>query len=284
MSHDEIRAFNRDSACLAHGGDAADLLAENITRVASMIDTAHPGARIAIWSDMLDSLHNAHADYYLINGDLTGVWNNVPKDLTIVNWNDGNKKESLEFFERHGFAQIAAPFLPSNASRTIREWRLALEEAPRARGMMYTTWSNNYSQLRPFGYYSWSAGPYLVHAPFTDSSMRIATEGAVDSVPFTAEIFPDPYDVGDVIMSAEVRLFTAEQSIELGSYPLTLGAGESWSGNVPSANLTLPIYYIIVARNAQGLVRETPPYYLDVRLVDVPYHGEKGVRLDLTGR
>jgi hypothetical protein len=52
---------------------------------------------------MLDPNHNAHADYYLVDGDFTGSWNWMPKDLVIVCWYYQKRNESLKFFSSLGF-------------------------------------------------------------------------------------------------------------------------------------------------------------------------------------
>ena len=42
-----------------------------------MIREASPEAEVYCWSDMLDPNHNAHGDYYLVEGDFTGSWQHV---------------------------------------------------------------------------------------------------------------------------------------------------------------------------------------------------------------
>ena len=39
-----------------------------------------------VWSDMLDPNHNTHGNYYLVQGDYTGSWNYVPKEMGIATW------------------------------------------------------------------------------------------------------------------------------------------------------------------------------------------------------
>lgn len=281
MGHDEIRSLNRDSSCLRRDASAAEILADNARRIAEMIDSTAAGSRISVWSDMFDSLHNAHADYYLINGDLTGVWNGIPKDLTIVNWNGGNKRESLDFFSSNGFEQIAAPFLPSPNAATIREWRLAAGDMPSVRGMMYVTWSNGYGQFRPFGYYSWSAGPYIIHRPHTFDEFD-SLLAAVDSITFTAEILDDPYDAGDEISTAFMRFTYTDRANT--AQPMRHEGNDIWSVRVATTDLRTAVHYSISCRNSQFLGRQTPNYLLkdETTLVEeMPEKVQGGGRMDL---
>src|SRR5580698_6726953 len=165
MSHDETREMNWDSACQDRHETPAELLADNVKKADSIIQEVHPGAERFDWSDMFDSLHNAHNDYYLVNGDLTGDWNLIPKDFTIVNWNGGFMSQSLDFFSKLGFSQITSPYYDVPNTVNMRDWRLAMDTIPNMRGMMYTTWTGDYSFLTPFADYAWSAGPMIVHTP-----------------------------------------------------------------------------------------------------------------------
>ena len=35
---------------------------------------------------MFDPNHNAHANYYLVRGDLTGSWKGLDNDIIVVPW------------------------------------------------------------------------------------------------------------------------------------------------------------------------------------------------------
>lgn len=254
MGHDEIRSMNRDSACLRRGLSPAEILADNVTRVAAMIDSIHPGARRYVWSDMFDSLHNAVDDYFLVNGDLRGVWDMIPRDLTIVNWNGGQAmRSSLDFFARHGFRQIASPYYDQRDTRNIRAWRLALESTPGADGMMYTTWVGDFDFLRPFAYYAWGAGPNLVHAPLDTT---VLLRASLDSVAIEARVWADPYDRDDSITSVTALIDFGTRTEEI---VLTEVTSDTFVGYAQTIARE-PFSYHIVARNAQRLERTTPEY------------------------
>ena len=70
-----------------------------------------PEAEVFVWSDMLDPNHNAHGNYYLVEGDYTGSWQYVPKDLTIVCWYYEKRNESLALFSGLGFQTLGRGLL-----------------------------------------------------------------------------------------------------------------------------------------------------------------------------
>ncbi len=254
LSHDEIRNMNRDSSCLRSNVSPAALLAENTRKCDSIIRAVAPASRRFIWSDMFDSLHNAVNNYYLINGNLSGVWKNIPQSLTIVNWNSGKRQQSMEFFARNGFRQITSPYYDAGNSTNIRAWRLAQETIPNLDGMMYTTWAADYSQLRAFGYYAWGAGPCIIHRPI-DSTVFGKTSVSVE-----ADIIADPFDNADNIASATLIIHKSSGSQVERRFIMQQGIVPGpWKGNIfpPDAEW---FRYSIEATNRQGITRRTPQY------------------------
>jgi hypothetical protein len=253
MQHDEVRVLNRDSACLARNLSPAELLADNVTRCATLLNSIHPGVELFTWSDMFDSLHNAVDDYFLVNGDLRGIWNMIPRSITIGNWNSGQMRTSLDFFSALGFEQIAAPYYDERDTRNIRAWRLGLEPTPGAKGMLYTTWVGDYSYLKPFSYYVWGAGPNMMHTPL-DSTVLLRP--ALDSVRIDATVWADPYDnadrVGSVVAHIDFGGSTEDVTLVAGAGGIYTG----WAKRIGRDGFS----YSITARNDQGLERTTPSY------------------------
>jgi hypothetical protein len=103
---------------------------------------------------MFDPYHNARDQYYLVRGDLSGSWEGLPDDVTIVNWNRGRAKESLPFFGKRGHSQILAGYY-DHAPDSIRQWWGQARPEDRVDGVMYTTWRNNYSDLESFARAAW---------------------------------------------------------------------------------------------------------------------------------
>ncbi len=253
LSHDEIRNLNRDSSCLRRKISPAAILADNVRKCDSIIASVASSSRRFVWSDMFDSLHNAVNNYYLINGDLTGIWLDIPKTLTIVNWNGGKKEKSMNFFARQGFRQITSPYYDAGTSAAIRSWRLAQEGIENIDGMMYTTWEADYSQLRAFGYYAWGAGPYIMHRPLDSAALGKSSASLI------ANIASDPFDAADSIISAAMIIHEAS---DLRPRRIAMQRGTQQNLWTAAADLSNEdwIRYSIEATNKQGLTRQTPHY------------------------
>lgn len=260
MSHDEIREMNWDSACQSRKLTPAQLLADNVRKCDSIMHEVHPGVDVFDWSDMFDSLHNAHNDYYLVNGDLSGDWNLIPKNITIVNWNGGNMSQSLNFFSKLGFSQITSPYYDVQNTDNIRAWRLAMNTIPNMRGMMYTTWANDYSFLTPFADYAWSAGPMIVFQPF-DSSSHI-TNG--EYVPINANVFADPWNPSDSIVKViYTQYYHLDGSDDSATNIMSPDTGHFYRYvNITLGDSGYDVTYQIQATDLEGLTRTTPRYLL----------------------
>ena len=156
MSHDEIRVANWCDSCRRDGRSAGMLIAENVQQCVATIRKVNPQAKLCVWSDMFDPHHNAVAsDFYLVNGDLTGSWEGLPKDVLIVNWNSGKPAESLPFFTGRGHSQVLAGFYDGDAA-SIKTWlSTGRDTKSSVSGAMYTTWHGNFTQLEAFAKHAW---------------------------------------------------------------------------------------------------------------------------------
>ncbi len=151
LSMDEVRAGGGCEACKGRGMTMGQILGDSLTRQVRLIRNVNPKAEVLTWSDMLDPNHNAHGDYYLVDGDFTGSWKYVPKDLVIFCWYYNKRNESLKFFSGLGFATVAGAYYDGDTLENPKGWLETLERTPGARGIMYTTWKNKYELLGPFG-------------------------------------------------------------------------------------------------------------------------------------
>jgi hypothetical protein len=149
MSHDEIRVLNWCKACEDRHLDAGQILAENVRACARILREVNPGGLIYVWSDMFDPNHNAHANYYLVRGNLAGSWEGLDKDVTIVPWYYEKRAESLKFFADRGHRQVIAGYYDSSP-RNVLNWLDAAKKVEGVEGVMYTTWENNYRDLETF--------------------------------------------------------------------------------------------------------------------------------------
>jgi hypothetical protein len=149
LNMDEIRMGGTCRAC--RGRNMAELLGECISRQAQILRKHMPGVEVYIWSDMLDPHHNAHGDYYLVDGDFTGSWLHIPKDLTIVVWGGPPREKSLQFFAGQGFRTLVACYYDAASLDTAQGWLDVARPLPNVRGFMYTPWRKKYELLPAFG-------------------------------------------------------------------------------------------------------------------------------------
>ncbi len=126
MAHDEIRTLNWDQSCASLKLDAGPLLADQVKRCTGWL----AGSEVYVWSDMFDPFHNAHGNYYLVRGDLTGSWEGLSPSVTIVNWNFDKRDESLKFFADRGHRQVIAGYYDAPPEQ-VKEW---LDSASKVKG------------------------------------------------------------------------------------------------------------------------------------------------------
>lgn len=157
LGYDEIRQMNTCGSCRAKNMDAGPLLAWSIKQLIQLHQTLSPEAQLYIYNDMIDPYQNAHKYYYYVRGDLAGGWSGVPSSVIILNWDLDSLRKSLAWFAGTDprwpvpHQQLIAGFYdnPSGAAAAKQE----LEQAagiPGVLGLMYLSWSDNYSQLKSF--------------------------------------------------------------------------------------------------------------------------------------
>ena len=150
MSHDEIRLMNWDQSCEQRHMDAGAILADNVRTCIGILREVNPGGDIYVWSDMFDPNHNAHANYYLVHGDLSGSWRGLDKDVIVVPWYFDRRVESMKWFAGLGNRMLIAGYYDGRPER-IRQWLDAAKEAnANVIGVMYTTWKHQYGDLETF--------------------------------------------------------------------------------------------------------------------------------------
>jgi len=151
LSMDEVRAGGSCEACKSRKMTMGEILGDCITKQVQMIRDVNPKAEVLCWSDMLDPNHNAHGDYYLVEGDFAGSWQHVPKDIVIVCWYYDKREPSLAHFSKLGFKTLAGAYYDADTLDNPKGWLDALDKTPGAIGIMYTTWQDKYKLLAPFG-------------------------------------------------------------------------------------------------------------------------------------
>lgn len=149
LNMDEVRMGGTCKACV--GRNMGELLGECVTKQAQAIRRYSPGAEVCVWSDMFDPNHNAHGNYYLVEGDYTGSWKHIPKDLIIGVWGGAPREKSLRFFADEGFKTLVACYYDADNLNEVKGWLSLAKALPNVRGFMYTPWQKNYSLLPAFG-------------------------------------------------------------------------------------------------------------------------------------
>ncbi|MEK6622384.1 MAG: hypothetical protein AABZ13_07870, partial [Planctomycetota bacterium] len=146
----QVRTGGTCETCKQRGISMAQILGDCVTRQRGIVREINPNAEVFIWSDMLDDNHNARNNYYLVDGDLTGSWKYIPKDLIIVCWYHKLRNESMHHFSSRGFNTLACVNADKGVGET-RDWLQALKNTPDANGAMYTSFENDYTKLASFG-------------------------------------------------------------------------------------------------------------------------------------
>ncbi len=151
LALDEIRMGGTCEACRRRGMTMAAMLGDYVNRLYSLARESSPGADVFVWSDMFDPNHNCRGDYYLVEGDYSGSWRYLPKDIQIACWYFEKRKESLAHFSKLGFRTLGAAYYDADDLKNPEGWLESLDETPGAVGIMYTTWMKKYRLLPGFG-------------------------------------------------------------------------------------------------------------------------------------
>ncbi len=157
MQHDEIRVANWCELCQKSGLTPGEQLAYNVKQCREIIRRISPQAKVFVWSDMFDPYHNAHDDYYQVNGSWAGSWKGLSKDIGIVDWDFDIRAKDLPFFAQLGHEQILAGYY-DGAVHYTRVWLKDSIGIPNVDGVMYTTWQANYGDLEKFADVVWGGG------------------------------------------------------------------------------------------------------------------------------
>lgn len=149
MAHDEIRALNWDKSCCDRNLDAGEIVADNAAKCIAWIREGAPDAEIYVWGDMFDPHHNAHKDYYLVRGDLAGAWKGLDKKIIPVPWAVEFADKSAAWFSGLGMRMVFAGYYDAPVARS-QPWIDAAKKYPGVEAIIYTTWENNFTDLKPF--------------------------------------------------------------------------------------------------------------------------------------
>jgi hypothetical protein len=157
MNYDEIRQMNSCQLCKAKNMTPGPLLAWSVGQSIQIYQSVMPSSPLYIWSDMFDPYANAVQNYFYVEGDLSGSWAGVPANVTIMNWNLNNLKNSLAWFSGQNSSQpiahpqiIAGYYDGGDGTAAATSELVQAAGVPDVAGLMYTTWYDDYSQLANF--------------------------------------------------------------------------------------------------------------------------------------
>jgi hypothetical protein len=176
LGYDEMRQGNSCDLCRSKSLTAGQLLAQNVSSTVQTLQGVWGGATTYyFWDDMFNPYHNAVADYYDVEGDLTGSWAGLPPGSVIMQWNLGTLQKSLTFFsgkdamyaQPHAFEQIIAGYYDSgNGAKSAQDELAAAMGIKGVVGLMYTSWQDDYTQLGAYATAAKAAWPaYRQSAP-----------------------------------------------------------------------------------------------------------------------
>jgi hypothetical protein len=144
---DELRCANWCTLCQGTGKTPGQILADATQRIDQIAHEVNPDWKLLTWSDMYDPNHNAHNEYYLVNGTLAGSWEGLPSSWDIGNWYC-LQEPTLAFFQDRGNCQILCGFYDeSGPNYSIDDWLDMSKPYSGVYGCMYTTWCQDFSKL-----------------------------------------------------------------------------------------------------------------------------------------
>jgi hypothetical protein len=150
LEHDEIRVLGWDDSCARRKLTPGQILADDVKTCIALVREFAPKADVYAWNDMFDPNHNAHDNYYLVDGDLAGSWEGLDKDVIVVPWYFEKRTETLKFFEARGNRMLLAGYYDGNVERNVSGWLDAAHGSKGVVGIMYTTWRRAYDDLERF--------------------------------------------------------------------------------------------------------------------------------------
>jgi hypothetical protein len=154
MEYDEIRVANWCALCQEQHKTPGELLADSIHRAIQIVKQVSPQARLYVWSDMFDPYHNAHGDYYLVNGSWEGSWKGLTPDVGIVDWDFQIRNKDMPWFAERGHKQVLAGYYDDDVNYTLT-WLQDSLKVQGVEGVMYTTWQNKFDDLEKFAQVNW---------------------------------------------------------------------------------------------------------------------------------
>ena len=255
MGYDEMRQMNTSPGEKALGLTAGQLLAQNASQLIAKLHASgsgDPSAPLFTWSDMFDPNHNAVNNYYYVDGTIgasgtiPGSWAGLTRDVTIMNWM--RTKASLQFFANLGNPQIISGYYDGGNGTTAATNELATAGTIAGiRGLMYTTWQGDYSQMVAYANAAKAAWHWRIPG---DANL----DGIVDQADYTA--WYNNYSTGSMWEQGD---FNGDARVDQADYTAWYNNYGSTGGNVPEpATLTLLAVAAMAVLRRRVPVRTSP--------------------------
>ena len=135
-------------ACRGH--NMGELLGECITKQVSSLRNYAPSLEVYVWSGLLDPNRDAHSNYYLVDGDFTGSWEHVPRNLIMVVSGGARLEASLGFFAGRGSRTLVACCGEAGNLKEMEVWVNLAAQTRKLRGLVYMPRQKDYSLLPAF--------------------------------------------------------------------------------------------------------------------------------------
>jgi len=253
---------------------AGQLLGWHVTQTYNMYQSLAPGAAMYAWSDMFDPFHNAIPNYYYVEGNIAGSWTGLPSNVTIMNWNLWDLKNSLTWFAGKNsqqptrFRQIIAGYYDTGDGAAAATAELsAAQGIPGVAGLMYTSWVPDYSQMQAFATAAKNSWPSYLASLATNVSgqVKVTQNGfarnhatglwvATMTVKNTsASSIAGPIEVAMTNLTAGVTMTNSSGTFN-GSPYITVSAGPL----APGASVSVSIQF---SNPSNGFISYTPVSY-----------------------
>ncbi|MFM2216370.1 MAG: hypothetical protein RL240_688 [Planctomycetota bacterium] len=152
MNHDEVRLLGWMPTNIPELGTSPtseQILTHNVETCQQSIKSVAPQADLWVWSDMFDPYHNAIDQYYLVRDSLAHL--QLPESIGVVNWNEGKKAQSLQYFAERGHRQAIGAYYDQPLEQT-KQWLdcITTNNIQGVDAFLYTTWKKDYKELESF--------------------------------------------------------------------------------------------------------------------------------------
>ena len=156
ISLEEVRGGNTCAACKKRNLTMGEMIGETVYKCQEIIRENNPHAQFFMWGDLFDPNHNGDERegkyYFHVDGNYTGSWKHIPKDITIIPWWDEVMDKSLRHFKRLGYNTLISCFYDDDNAVTRQKKLMEIARKYNCTvGFMYSSWEENFKLLSKFG-------------------------------------------------------------------------------------------------------------------------------------